>query len=43
MRRALLALALLSLSFAPAPLPRHARKPASLDGKWAYEAQTIGG
>jgi uncharacterized protein (TIGR03067 family) len=42
----LLAAALLSLAFAPAPLPPRPEKkalPASLCGKWAYEIQNVGG
>src|SRR5262245_55910855 len=43
MHRILLILAVLSLSFAPAPLPKPDKKAESLDGKVAYESQTIGG
>lgn len=43
MRLALLLLTVLVLAFAPAPLPRRGKSPPSLDGKWVYESQTIGG
>jgi uncharacterized protein (TIGR03067 family) len=44
MRHLLPFLAVLCLAFAPAPLPKHARRPAdTLLGEWVLVSETIGG